>query len=195
MSNIAIFASGAGSNAENIASFFSGDANVSICCILCNNPNAFVIERAKRLDIPCHVFTRKELCNTAEVLNILAHYHIDIIVLAGFLLKIPASLIEKYPHRIINIHPALLPKFGGKGMYGFHVHQAVIDSGDSVSGITIHYVDEHYDEGTTIFQAKCQVTQDDTVETLAAKIHQLEHEHYPRVIQELISEANRTKNG
>lgn len=187
MSNIALFASGSGSNAENIASFFSGDPNVSICCILCNNPNAFVIERAKSLGIPYHVFTREELYSSTAVLDLMTQYEIDFIILAGFLWKIPHNLIECFPHRIINLHPALLPKFGGKGMYGAHVHQAVIEAGEKESGITIHYVDEHYDEGATIFQAKCAVETNETVETLSEKIHKLEHFHYPRVIQSVIT--------
>lgn len=132
MSNIALFASGSGSNAENIASFFSGEPNVSICCILCNNPNAFVIKRAKNLGIPCHIISREDLYSSNAVIEILAQYQVDFIVLAGFLWKIPHDLIVAYPQRIINIHPALLPKFGGKGMYGAHVHQAVIDAGERV---------------------------------------------------------------
>ena len=193
MSNIAIFASGSGSNAENIASFFSGDANVSICCILCNKPDAFVINRAKRLGIPHHVFSPRELSQTTIVTDLLNDYKIDFIVLAGFLLKVPHSLIEKYPQRIINLHPALLPKYGGKGMYGNHVHQAVLDSQDVVSGITIHYVDEHYDEGTTILQAKCPVAVNDTVESLCNKIHRLEHYYYPRVIKAEIANLPENK--
>lgn len=186
MSNIALFASGSGSNAENIASFFSGEPNVSICCILCNNPNAFVIKRAKNLGIPCHIISREDLYSSNAVIEILAQYQVDFIVLAGFLWKIPHDLIVAYPQRIINIHPALLPKFGGKGMYGAHVHQAVIDAGEKESGITIHFVDEHYDEGATIFQTKCQLDAHETVESLSEKIHQLEHLHYPRVIQSVI---------
>ncbi len=191
MSNIALFASGSGSNAENIASFFSGEPNVSICCILCNNPNAFVIKRAKNLEIPCHIFSRDDLYSSTVVVELLTQHQVDFIVLAGFLWKIPHNLIVAYPQRIINIHPALLPKYGGKGMYGSHVHQAVIDAGEKESGITIHYVDEHYDEGATIFQAKCPLDANETVETLSKKIHQLEHFHYPRVIQSVIRSHER----
>lgn len=186
MSNIALFASGSGTNVENIASFFHGASNVSICCILCNNPHAFVIERAKKLGIPCHLVSRDDLYNSTVAADLLMDYQVDWIVLAGFLWKIPSNLIAHYPHRIINIHPALLPKYGGKGMYGDRVHQAVIDAGEKESGITIHYVDEQYDEGAIIFQAKCTVERGDSIITLRDKIHQLEHDHYPRIIQSLI---------
>lgn len=186
MTNIAIFASGSGTNAENIASFFSESAKVSICCVLCNNPDAFVIQRARKRSVPAYVFDRNQLYNTCDVELLLEKHKVDFIVLAGFLWKIPSSLIQKYPNRIINIHPALLPKFGGKGMYGHHVHQAVIDAGEHESGITIHYVNDYYDDGGIIFQARCQVVSEDTADSLAQKIHALEHEHFPKVIAELI---------
>jgi phosphoribosylglycinamide formyltransferase-1 len=185
--NIAIFASGSGSNAENIIQYFSGKNNVHFPIILSNKENAGIHERAKRLGVPTCCFTSKELNETDKVLNLLKQYQIDFIVLAGFLLKIPANLLNHYPNKIINIHPALLPKYGGKGMYGSHVHEAVIAAKEKESGITIHYINELYDDGQLIFQAKCDVLPTDTPETLAIKIHRLEHKNFPLVIEKLIS--------
>ena len=157
MKKIAIFASGSGSNAENIANYFSNNPNVEISLIISNNPNAYVIERAKKLNIPSVVIIGKEMKEEKLVLDTLNKYNINFIVLAGYLLKIPTYLINNYPDAIVNIHPALLPKFGGKGMYGDNVHKAVVDANETESGITIHYVNEKYDEGEIIFQAKCQI--------------------------------------
>ena len=185
--NIAIFASGSGSNAENIINYFSGKKDFKFPVILSNNPNSYVLERAKKIGIPSVCFTKKELNETDHVLNTLYQYDIDFIVLAGFLLKIPHYLIDAFPDKIINIHPALLPKYGGKGMFGSHVHEAVINSGDKESGITIHYINEVYDDGQTIFQTKCEISASDTKETLAEKIHQLEYKYYPIIIEKLIS--------
>jgi phosphoribosylglycinamide formyltransferase-1 len=186
MTRIAIFASGSGSNAENIANYFSSNEKVEVNLILTNNSGAFVLERAKKLGIKTIIFEKQQFSKTDEILQVLAKNDINLIVLAGFLLKIPENLIKAFPNKIINIHPALLPKFGGKGMYGDKVHQAVIEAGELESGISIHYVNEHYDEGEIIFQAKCEVAVTDTYEDVATKVHDLEYEHFPKVIESLI---------
>lgn len=186
MRRIAILASGSGSNAENINTWFSGSKLAKVSLILTDNPHAFVLERAQRMGIEALVFTPAEL-RSGIVLATLQSKKIDFVVLAGFLKLIPVALVEAYRGKIINIHPALLPKFGGKRMYGDRVHKAVVDAGETESGITIHYVNEHYDEGHIVFQAKCPVSIDDTPETVAQKVHALEYAHYPRVIEELIS--------
>jgi phosphoribosylglycinamide formyltransferase 1 len=186
MSKLAVFASGSGTNAENIIQYFQNKPRINVSCICSNRPDAFVIERAKNHQIPVLVFNRDEFYNTSLVLHYLKDQNIDWIILAGFMWLVPNYLIENYPGRIINIHPALLPKFGGKGMYGHHVHQAVIDNKESDSGITIHYVNQEYDRGQTIFQATCKVDANDTPESLAAKVHQLEYEHFPRIIEQEI---------
>lgn len=183
--NIAIFASGSGSNAENIIRYFKGSKLVSKVLILTENPKAFVLERAKRLFVEAIQFNATDL-QSGNLLKTLKKHEINFIVLAGFLKLIPKELAEVYNERIVNIHPALLPKYGGKGMYGIRVHTSVIMAGESESGITIHYVNPKYDEGSIIFQAKCPVLQCDKPETLAERIHELEHEHYPRVIEELL---------
>ena len=190
MTRIAILASGSGSNAEEITRYFSQSEEAEVVLILTNNPSAYVLERAKRLNVPTEVFSREELMKTDKVLNILKNYDIDFIVLAGFLLLVPKNLIEAFPDRIVNIHPALLPKYGGKGMYGDRVHTAVKEAGDLESGITIHFVNDHYDEGTTIFQATCPITNEDTPETLARKVHALEYKYYPEVIASVISKLS-----
>ncbi len=183
---IAIFASGSGSNAENIYKYFESSKNVKIQLILTNNKNAYVIERAEKLNIKCEIFDKKDL-KSNYVLNILQENNIDFIVLAGFLLLIPKKIIEKYPQKIINIHPALLPKYGGKGMYGDAVHKAVVVNGEQESGITIHYVNEKYDEGNIVFQARCKITKSDTAEQLAKKIHELEYNYFPKIIEKIIT--------
>ena len=187
MTRIAIFASGSGSNAENIANHFSKHTNVEIPLFLTNKANAYVLERAKKLNIDSFVFNKTQFLETEEIIAVLAEKNIDLIVLAGFLLKIPENLIKAYPNKIVNIHPALLPKFGGKGMYGDNVHKAVVNTRETESGITIHYVNKHYDEGEIIFQAKCGVLPTDTYEDVAAKIHQLEYKHFPKTIDALIN--------
>jgi phosphoribosylglycinamide formyltransferase-1 len=189
MKNIAIFASGNGSNAENIINYFKNSPNIKINLVLTNNAKAFVLERIKPYNVTGFVFSGKELRTTGNVLIKLDEYNIDFIVLAGFLLMVPENILNKYPNKIINIHPALLPKFGGKGMYGMHVHQAVIESGEKESGITIHYVNEKYDDGAIIFQAKCTVSPIDTPETLAGKIHVLEQTYFPEVIKKTLSSS------
>lgn len=183
---LAIFASGAGSNALRIIEYFKDDPATKISLIVCNRPSAGVLVHAQHHQIPTLLIEKDEFLNGSGYLDELVNADIDFIVLAGFLWKIPATILSRYAGRIINIHPALLPKFGGKGMYGARVHEAVLASGDKLSGITIHYVDGHYDNGDVIFQATCPVDQSDTPESLATKIHALEHEHFPRVIDECL---------
>ncbi len=182
--NIAIFASGSGSNAEKIITDFE-ETDLHVKVIFCNNPKAYVIERAKKLNVPCAVFNREDF-RTDVFLEQLKNYDVNFIVLAGFLWKVPEYLIAAYPDKIINIHPALLPKYGGKGMYGSHVHEAVVANKETETGITIHLVNEHYDEGRILFQAKCEVSPADDAEAVAAKIHKLEYAHFPNVVKEYI---------
>ena len=182
---IALFASGSGSNAENIITHFANDEKFAFPVIISNKQDAFIHNRAKSLGVPSFTFSREDFLKGEPVLDFLKKYEIDCIVLAGFLLKVPEVLINAFPNKIINIHPALLPKCGGKGMYGHYVHEAVAASGDTESGITIHYVNAHYDEGNIIFQAKCPVLPTDTPDTIAEKVHALEYEHFPRVIGEI----------
>ncbi len=183
--NIALFASGSGSNAENIIRYFTGNSDFSFPLIISNNEKAFVHERAKKLGVPSLTFPREDFIDGGKILNLLQEKNIDAIVLSGFLLKIPDSIIEAYPQKIVNIHPALLPKFGGKGMYGMNVHRAVLEAGEKETGITIHYVNSNYDEGDIIFQAKCPVLPDDTPESVAQRVHALEYEFFPRIIAEI----------
>lgn len=184
---IAVFASGNGSNFQRIAEYFAGNATIEIVVLYSNRSGAFVLERAKNLGIPTIVFNRKRLYHTSDILNDLQMRHIDWIILAGFLWLVPDDILQAYQGRILNIHPALLPKYGGKGMYGMRVHEAVVAAGDTESGITIHLVNEQYDEGQVIFQAHCPVLPDDTAEDVVRKIHQLEYDHFPRVIAELLA--------
>jgi phosphoribosylglycinamide formyltransferase-1 len=181
---LAIFASGKGSNAEKIIQYFDREPLIEISLVVCNNPGAGVLEIATRGKIKTLLIEKQRFIESKEYVQYLKNEGITHIILAGFLWKIPKNLIEAFPEKIINIHPALLPNFGGKGMYGEKVHQAVIASGEKESGITIHLVDQHYDHGKTVFQAKTEVLAIDTAETLAKKIHELEHLHYPRVIGE-----------
>lgn len=185
MNNIAILASGSGSNAENIVNYFSDKQGVKIVLFATENPKAFVIERAKKLGVDSVVFSMDEFRN-GDFIKVLNSHKVDFIILAGFLKLVPEYLINAYPNRIINIHPALLPKYGGKGMYGNKVHEAVIANKEAESGITIHYVNNNYDEGGIIFQAKCSIDENDTPETLAQKVHKLEYEHYPKVIESIL---------
>lgn len=187
MINIAIFASGSGSNAEAIMKYFDGSDTARVVLLLSNKPDAYALERASRMGVPTAVFNRDELRDPqGKVASLLKEYGVDFIVLAGFLWLVPGYLTERYADRILNIHPALLPAYGGKGMYGEHVHQAVIRNGEKESGITIHWVNERYDSGDILFQAKVAVTGDDTPESLARKIHALEHRHFPTVIEEAV---------
>lgn len=183
---IAIFASGSGSNAENIIRYFSDKSQYSFPLILSNNENAFVHERARTLNVKSLSFSKEKFVSGEIILDILKQYGIDFIVLAGFLLKIPTQLIEAYPNKIVNIHPALLPKFGGKGMYGDRVHQAVVDAKETQSGITIHYINEKYDEGNIIFQASCDILSTDSADDVAQKVHALEYKYYPEIIERLL---------
>ncbi|PCJ83664.1 MAG: phosphoribosylglycinamide formyltransferase [Flavobacteriales bacterium] len=187
MHRIAIFASGSGTNAEKIIGHFRGDENSSVSLIVCNKPNAGVIERAQQYGIAVKLVERTSFYEADKLLAELENNGITFIVLAGFLWLIPAYLIKAFPNKIINLHPALLPKFGGKGMYGMNVHRAVLQSGEKESGITIHYVNEKYDEGQIIFQARCCIEQTDTPESLQKKVQQLEHEHFPKVIENQLS--------
>ena len=188
MKKIVIFASGSGSNAENIISYFSENNDISFPCILSNKADAYVRVRAEKLGVHFRSFSKDELQNGA-VLELLQEINPDLIILAGFLPRVPEHIVNSYPHKIINIHPSLLPKHGGKGMYGMHVHEAVVSAGDSESGISIHYVNENLDEGAIIFQAKCEVTSTDTAEDVAKKVHELEYEYFPKIIEKLISET------
>jgi phosphoribosylglycinamide formyltransferase 1 len=187
MIKIAIFASGSGSNAENIAKHFSYKQEVEITTIISNKADAFVHQRAKHLGIESVTFSRKQFAETDEVANFLSERQIGFVVLAGFLLKVPDNLINSYPNRIVNIHPALLPKFGGKGMYGDHVHEAVVAAKEKESGITIHYINENYDEGDVIFQATCDVAATDTAHEVAEKVHALEYKYFPAIIEKVIA--------
>lgn len=186
MKRIALFASGSGTNVENIAEYFKNHESISVEMVLCNNPSAGVIERANRLGIPLKLFTREQF-RSGEVLSWLQEAQIDWVILAGFLWLIPKNLVEAYPNRILNIHPALLPKYGGKGMYGNFVHEAVIAAKETESGITIHYVDEHYDEGNILFQKSFVVEPTDTSADVAKKCHALEYEYFPVVIEQAIN--------
>ena len=185
--NIAIFASGSGTNAENIIRYLQENDFIRVALVLSNRSDAYVLERANRLKVPSKVFLKDDWISGEQILALLREYNIDFIVLAGFLVRVPDVLLHAYPDKIINIHPALLPKFGGKGMYGDRVHEAVVTAGEKESGITIHYINEHYDEGNTIFQAKCPVLPEDSPADVAKKVHSLEYEYYPQVIEKLLS--------
>ena len=186
MNNIAIFASGSGTNAENLIRYFRTNPKGRVKLVLTNRPDAGVISRAQNHDIEVVVFNRGDLYQKGVVYELLMGHEVDFIVLAGFLWLIPPSILEAFENKIVNIHPALLPKFGGKGMYGRFVHEAVIEAGETQSGITIHRVNQHYDEGDILFQATCPVDQGETPDSLAGKIHQLEYEHFPRVVEQLL---------
>ena len=193
MKRIAIFASGSGTNTVNLIEYFNKtfDKRVEVVCT--NNPNAGVIERAEKAGVPVIVFTRQEWMETEKIGQKLVDEEIDLVVLAGFLWLVPPGFIRKFNRRIVNIHPALLPKYGGKGMYGMNVHRAVLEHGEQESGITIHYVNKEYDRGEIIFQARCPVYPDDTPERLAQRIHLLEYQHYPQVVEELLDRINQSE--
>ena len=183
---IVIFASGGGSNAESIINYFKNNEQVEISSFFVNKAEAGAIQRAENHNIPCVVFNREEFKN-GDVLDKLNSIKPDLIVLAGFLWLIPSEIVKAYQNRIVNIHPALLPKYGGKGMHGMNVHRAVKEAGDLESGMTIHYVTENYDEGNIIFQGKCQITSDDTAEDIAGKVLQLEHKYYVMEIEKMLN--------
>ncbi|UTW67634.1 phosphoribosylglycinamide formyltransferase [bacterium SCSIO 12643] len=187
MKNIAIFASGSGTNAQKIMEHFENESDVQISLILVNNPNAGVIQRAKKFNVPVVKFNRQQFSYSDEIVNVLLSHQIDLVVLAGFLWLVPQNMVAAFPDQIINIHPALLPKYGGKGMYGHHVHEAVIAAKEKESGITIHYVNEKYDDGNIIAQYKCEVSPTDTPDSLAHNIHKLEHQYFPKVIENILN--------
>lgn len=186
MKNIVLFASGSGTNAENIILHFNKSNFAKVVAVFCNNTNAQVLERAKKHNVPTVVFSKEGFDGQSTVLK-LTSFRPDLIVLAGFLLKFPISIIEKYPNKIINIHPALLPKYGGKGMYGKHIHKAVLENKETETGISIHYVNEHYDEGNIIFQQNIPILDCETPEAIAEKVHYLEQMHFPEVIEEILN--------
>ncbi|MEE0267645.1 MAG: phosphoribosylglycinamide formyltransferase [Bacteroidales bacterium] len=188
MKRVAVFASGSGTNFQQICEYFNQKNNdIKIELLIVNKKNAYVLERAKQLNVKSQYFNREDFYYSDRVVECLKENQIDFIVLAGFLWLIPDNILKEYPNKIINIHPALLPNYGGKGMHGHHVHQAVIAAKEPESGITIHYVNEKYDEGNIIFQAKCSISSEDTADSLAEKIHLLEKEHFPKVIDSLLS--------
>ncbi|MDJ1503931.1 phosphoribosylglycinamide formyltransferase [Xanthocytophaga agilis] len=186
MTSIAIFASGSGSNAQKIMEYFDNHPSIQVKLVLSNKEDAPVLLRAANFMVPTYVFDRKTFYETTKVEEELASYKIDYIVLAGFLWLIPLPLIHTYPNKIINIHPALLPKYGGKGMYGMKVHEAVVQAKETETGITIHLINEEYDKGAHLFQISCVVEANDTPERIAEKVHALEHTHFPKVIEEWI---------
>ena len=188
MKRIVIFASGSGTNAENLIKFFHNRENASVIQVLTNNPHAKVLDRAKKLGVSALSFNKIAFTQTDDVLHLLKAVKPDLIVLAGFLWKFPEKILNEFPNKVINVHPALLPKYGGKGMYGMHVHNAVVANKEAETGITIHYVNEHYDEGSIIFQAKCNLEVNDTAEDVASKIHELEMEHFPKVVEKLLND-------
>lgn len=183
---LAILGSGNGTNAQQISEYFAGRDDVQVVSIIYNVKDAYIAQRARNLGIEARYFGREDFYETGAVLDYLRQKQADWVILAGFLWLVPQPILDAYPQRVINIHPALLPKYGGKGMYGHHVHEAVVAAGETESGITIHIVDENYDRGTILEQARCSVTKDDTPDTLAAKIHLLEKEYFPRVIDRTI---------
>ena len=186
MKKIVIFASGSGTNAENIIKYFAATEIARVEAVFTNNPNAKVIERARNYGISTDIFSKEEL-NESKVLQIVNDIEPDLIVLAGFLLKFPDNIIATYPNKIINIHPALLPKYGGKGMYGMHIHRAIVGNKEKETGITIHYVNENYDEGNILFQKNVVLSGDETPEEVAEKIHELEQKYFPEVIEKLLN--------
>ena len=188
MKRIVIFASGNGSNAENLIKFFHNSDSASVIQVLSNNPYAKVLDRAKSLNISALSFNKIAFTETNDVLNLLKSTRPDLIILAGFLWKFPEHILKEFPNMVINIHPALLPKFGGKGMFGMNVHKAVVSQKETETGITIHYVNENYDEGAIVFQAKCNVLPTDGADDIAKKIQKLEMEHFPKVVEKLLNE-------
>ncbi|RAV28266.1 phosphoribosylglycinamide formyltransferase [Sinomicrobium soli] len=188
MKKIVIFASGSGTNAENIIRFFSESESARVVLVLSNKREAGVLDRADRQDIDALYFNRKALYRSDLIVNLLKDIGPDLIVLAGFLWKFPDNILRAFPGRVINIHPALLPKYGGRGMYGMNVHRAITENRETESGITIHHVNENYDEGAVIFQARVAILPSDTPEDVAGKVHALEYEHFPRVIAQLLTE-------
>lgn len=188
--NIVIFASGSGSNAQRLLEHFENHPTIRVAALFSNNPNAYALQRAETYRVPAFLFNREEFYNTDKVLQQIRQFEPDLIVLAGFLWLVPQNLLQAFPNRIINIHPALLPRYGGKGMHGRHVHAAVVEAGEPESGITIHYINEEYDKGTFILQERCPVLPGDTPEDLATRVLQLEHRHLPLVVEQLLTEQD-----
>jgi len=191
MRNIAIFASGSGSNAQRIIEYFKDHPSISVQLVLTNKSDAYVLQRAANNKIPSIVFNKEQFYQNDDVLNILIQYKVDFLILAGFLWLMPVKMIEKFDRRVINIHPALLPKYGGKGMFGILVHKAVVENKERETGITIHYVNKEYDKGDIIFQAKCKINPEDSPDDVANKIHELEYQHFPVVIERIIMSVGR----
>lgn len=183
---IAIFASGSGSNAQKIMEHFKKHTDAEVAIVLTNNPEAYVLQRADNFEIPTHIFDKHEFYETDDVVDLLKNLNIDLLVLAGFLWLVPDSLLANYPKRIINIHPALLPKYGGKGMYGDRVHKEVLANGDEESGISIHYVNEEFDSGEIIYQARFKIEKNDDLELVKFKGQQLEHQYFPKIIEQVL---------
>lgn len=194
MINIAILASGNGTNAESIIKYFKTHPVIDVKLIITDNPNAYVIERALNHGVECVIMSKNSIKCGTDLIEKLNNKKIEWIILAGFLLLIPKNVISLFNNKIINIHPALLPKYGGKGMYGMNVHKKVIENGEKLSGITIHFVNENYDEGDIIFKKSCTITQDDSPDKLAQKIHKLEHDYYPKIIEQTVLQVTRLKN-
>ena len=191
MTNIAIFVSGNGTNCENIIKYFKDNKNINVCLVISNRPDAYALVRAAKYDVPCKVLSKQEINDSDVIIPLLEIFKINFIVLAGFMLMIPKFITEKYDCKIVNIHPSLLPKFGGKGMYGHHVHEAVKAAGEKETGITIHYVSNVCDGGEIIAQFKTAVSPEDTPETIEAKVHVLEQQYFPETIERLISGTTR----
>ena len=183
---IAIFASGSGSNAQKIMEHFKRNTEAEVVLILTNNPSAYVLQRADNFEIPSHIFTRQEFYETDDVIRMLKNLQVDLIVLAGFLWLVPPDLLQAFPNKIINLHPALLPKYGGKGMYGDNVHKAILAANEEESGITIHFASEQFDEGEIIHQSKFKIEPGDNLEMVKFKGQQLEHQYFPKVIENLL---------
>ncbi|WP_347157279.1 phosphoribosylglycinamide formyltransferase [Pontibacter chitinilyticus] len=192
--NIVIFASGSGSNAQRLLEYFEHHPTICVAALFSNNPNAYALQRAETFHVPALLFSREAFYKTDTVLEQVQQFNPDLIVLAGFLWLVPQNLLQAYPDKIINIHPALLPRYGGKGMHGLHVHSAVVQAGDKESGITIHRINEEYDKGEFILQERCPVLPTDTPEELAARVLQLEHQYLPLVVEQLLSKQEEPKN-
>ena len=191
LKKLAIFASGSGSNAENICNYFAESSDIKVVLICTNREDAFIVKRANKLNIPVYIFSKSELNNFVDLHKKLQNIEVDVIILAGFLLKLPTIMVDNYPNRIINIHPSLLPKYGGKGMYGANIHKAVIKNKELESGISIHFVNQNYDEGKIILQKKCSISANESVETLIHKIHKLEHNYFPVAIEKTIKKLSK----
>jgi phosphoribosylglycinamide formyltransferase-1 len=190
---IAIFASGSGSNAQKIMEHFRKHPEAEVALILTNNPDAYVLQRADNFEVPTHIFDKQEFYQTEEIIDLLKNLKIDLIVLAGFLWLIPQNLLEAFPKKIVNIHPALLPKYGGKGMYGDRIHQQVLANVEEESGITIHYVNEDFDAGEIIYQARFKIENGDDLEMIKFKGQQLEHQYYPKVVEQVLKKIKTAK--